>query len=99
MDIHKKQIAALRLAIEALEDKRRTKFAVGDGAYRLGVRPDELKGDELKYTGLDFAEKDHKKYQQYTKAIQELEDLIDILEDPGVAYEDNADLPLFAEVK
>lgn len=115
MSVHSKQIAALKLAVSALEQERRRNFAVGEGAYQRGVRQDILDvylpneridlrppspkgkwfetGAGLSYQRYErhvtgelfrFAEDGHTSYMQYTLAIQELEDLIDILGDPGV---------------
>lgn len=92
MNIHRKQISALELAIDALTDKRR-KFAPGEKAYtRQGLRPDKMQDEEFTYTGFVFVEQDHKSYTEYTQAIQELEDLIEILEDPGVTVDEQMEL-------
>lgn len=42
MTVHSKQIAALKLAVSALEQERRRNFAVGEGAYQHGIRQDVL---------------------------------------------------------
>lgn len=80
----KPQIAALRLGIDALTDKRR-QYCPGHVAYtQQGIRPDVIDSEDV--TGISFlwVERDHLKYEEYSKAIQQLEDLIDILMDPGV---------------
>ena len=98
MSIHSKQISAIKLSIECLERERRAKFAAGEAAYCHGLRQDTLDSDGITGDGFKWVEQDHKEYRRYTDAIQELEDLIEILEDPGVTYANNSDLPLFAEV-
>lgn len=98
MNIHAKQITALNLAVECIERERRTKYAAGEAAHRQGIKSDIINSDGIMGTAFDWVEDDHKSYERYTKAIQELEDLIDILNDPGVTYENNTDLPLFQKV-
>lgn len=95
MNQYAKLIPALKLSIEALEDKRRAKFAAGDAAYRQGIRNEPYSSKYANGVNFTFAEDDHKHYERYTKAIETLEDWIEVLQDPGVTYEDNADLPLF----
>ncbi len=78
-----KQVAALKLGIEALTEKRR-KYAAGEFAYsRQGLRPVSFDSDGVSGTGFQFTADDHKKYMECDKAIRELEDLIEILTDPG----------------
>lgn len=96
---HAKQIAAIKLAIESLTRERRRYFAAGDHAYRNGMRAYPINGNAITGVGFGFAEEGHKNYQEYTDAIQQLEDMIEVLSDPGVTYENNADLPLFATRK
>lgn len=81
---HRQQVKALKLAIEALGRERRRNFAAGDHAYRLGMRRDEVNRDGITGELFAFAEDDHRSYMEYTKAISELEDLIEIITDPGV---------------
>jgi hypothetical protein len=69
-----KQLAAIDLAIDALEDIRRRRHAMGEVAFHKGH-------------DFIFAEKGHANYTKYTQAIQELEDLKEILTDPGVTVE------------
>jgi hypothetical protein len=59
------------------------------------MRTIEINGDGVTGTTMGFAEGEHKKYIEYDDAILQLEDLIDILEDPGVTYDGESDLPLF----
>ncbi len=92
-------IAALRLAIEALTRERRRLHAAGEAAYNQGIRTDVIESDELTGVLFSFAEDGHRSYAEYTKAIQELEDLIEVLTDPGVTYDNHSDLPLFQTVK
>lgn len=70
-----KQVKALRLAIKVLTENRR-RFAAGEAAYtQQGI------------TDLTFAVSGHKNYVEHNNAIQELEDLIEIVTDPGVTIE------------
>lgn len=64
------QIKAVELAIEALTERRRAKYAAGEAAHKQGI-------------DLEFAHRAHKHYTTHTEAIQQLEDLIEILQDPG----------------
>lgn len=84
MSIHNKQIAAIKLAIESLKKERRAHFAAGGHAYRNGMRTDVIDSEGVTGVGFSFAEDGHASYTQYTDAIQELEDLIEVLTDPGV---------------
>lgn len=87
MNLHNKQISAIKLSIEALTRERRKLYAAGEHAYmRQGLRPVEYSGD-IEGTGFLFAIEGHKGYTEYTNAIQELEDLIEVLTDPGVTHE------------
>lgn len=88
-------IAALKLAIEALERERRRLHAVGEAAYQHGIRTDVIESDELTGVLFSFAEDGHKGYVEYTRAINELGDLIEVLTDEGVTYDNHSDLPLF----
>ena len=81
--IHRKQITALKLAIESLKRERRRLHAAGDHAYRKGFRTVDLGKGRITGTTLGFAEADHAGYVEYTQAIQQLEDLIEIILDPG----------------
>jgi len=94
-----KQVKALRLAIEALTRERRRLCAAGNHAYRHGIRTDEVNSDGVTGVLFSFAEDDHQSYDEYTAAINELEDLIEILADPGVVHDNNSDLPLFEKVR
>lgn len=78
-----KQIKAIKLAISSLERERRTKYAAGNVAYLSGIRSSSMKGE---YTGelFQWVEDDHKSYQEYSDAISQLEDLIEVLEDTSV---------------
>jgi hypothetical protein len=72
----RKQLNAIDPAIDALKDIRRRRFAMGEVAYtQQGI------------TDLQFAIRGHSGYEKYTKAIQELEDMKEILTDPGVKVE------------
>jgi hypothetical protein len=77
------QIRAIKLAIGALERERRRNYSVGNAAYCSGIRADVLQG-EITGTMFQWVEADHKKYQEYTDAIRQLEDMIEILEDGHV---------------
>ena len=63
------QIKALDLGIKALERLRRD-FSPGHVAFKNGI-------------DLDFAIRDHAKFEQYSAAIAQLEDLKEILLDSG----------------
>lgn len=93
----KKQIAALRLGIEALTDKRRP-FCPGHLAYtQQGIRPDVIDSEGVTGVSFQWAESDHLKYEEYSKAIQQLEDLIEILTDPGVVRVEEEQLSLLEQ--
>lgn len=85
--MHDKQIKAIELAIKALVRERRRLYAAGETAYRQGVRIDHLDKDGVVGELFVFVEDSHQSYAEYTDAIQELEDLIEILEDSGVTLE------------
>jgi hypothetical protein len=76
-DATRKQVKALELGIKALKDYRRRMFFMGEVAYtQQGIRD------------MTFAESGHKNFVEYTKAIDELGDLIEILTDPGVTIDE-----------
>jgi hypothetical protein len=77
------QIRAIKLAIGALERERRRNYSVGNAAYCSGIRADVLEG-EITGTMFQWVEDDHKKYDEHTEAIRQLEDMIEILEDDHV---------------
>ena len=84
MRLLQKELRALDLAIQALEEKRR-EYSPGHVAYtRDGVRADEIIDDKVTGVGFTWAQENHKKYIEYDQAINRLEDLKDILADPGV---------------
>lgn len=76
MKAHKKisQKKALELAIKTLIDWRRRHYAPGEEAFKKGI-------------DLTFAITGHHHYTEYTQAIQHLEDMIEIITDPGVTVE------------
>lgn len=78
------QIASLKLAIRELEDARRCKYAAGHHAYRSGHRKSRIKGGKISGESFAFADEGEAHYQRYTKAMQDLNDMIEGLEDPGV---------------
>jgi hypothetical protein len=81
------QIKAIKLAIETLTEKRR-QYASGHVAYtRQKIRPVEIKDTEVRGTGFAWVESDHKRYVEYDEAIRQLEDMIEIITDPGVTVE------------
>jgi len=84
MNTHAKQIKAINLAIEALKRERRKLYAAGEAAYNQGMRTDVINTNGTTGELFAFAEDGHKGYTEYTDSIQELEDLKDILLDPGV---------------
>lgn len=77
---------AIDLAIQSLTKERR-QYRPGHFAYLHGIRPDVI--DDKKVTGTSFlwAERDYHKHEEYSRAIQELEDLKEILADPGVTID------------
>ena len=77
----RKQIAALRVAVEALELKRQG-YSVGHAAYLSGIRAD-VAANGIEWTGFAFAEEHYNEYVKIEATIRELEDLIEVLEDPG----------------
>lgn len=99
MGIHDKQVAALKLAIVSMTEKRRRLYAAGNHAWLSGLRTDTIPGNEVSGELFSFAEDGHRSYEEYTDAIQQLEDMIDIITDPGVVREGFNDLPLFQETK
>lgn len=68
------QVKAIELAIQALEERRRRNYAAGEAAYQKSI-------------DLEFAIRAHKHYTEHTEAIRQLEDLIEILTDPGATVE------------
>lgn len=83
----RKQIAAIKLVIETLTEERRRRFAAGDAAYRSGIRPDKLSDGKITAAPFIWVEHDHAGWNRYSEAIQQLEDLIEIITDPGVTIE------------
>jgi hypothetical protein len=77
------QIAAIHLAIAALERERRRLYAAGNAAYNQGIRTDVVNSDGVTGELFTFAEDSHKGYKEYTDAINALGDMIEILQDPG----------------
>lgn len=84
MSYHAKQIKAIKLAIETLQRERRRLYAAGNAAYYQGFRTDRVNKNDVVGELFVFAEAGHENYKEYSCAIQELEDLIDILQDTGV---------------
>lgn len=76
---NRKQIAAIHLAIQALNRERRG-YAAGEYAYQSGIRKNILKGG-ITGEAFGWAESDHVKYEEYTKAISEMWDLIEMMDD------------------
>lgn len=89
-----KLIKALKLAIGELETKRRRDFAPGEHAYQQGIRTVTLNSEGVTGELLSFAEDGHNGYMEYTQAIDEFEDWIEIFSDPGVVI-DKAQMELF----
>lgn len=81
-----KQLKAIRLAITALTNERR-RYSAGHYAYIHGVRADTIKDKRIKGKGFTWAEEDYKTYNNYTQAIKEMHDLIEILTDLGAETE------------
>lgn len=77
-----KQKAALLLAIDVLKKERRRLHATGEAAYQSGIRKDVIQTEEVSGEMFTFAEDGHIGYVHYSKAIQTLEDLIEIVTDP-----------------
>ena len=78
------QIKALKLAISCLEDHRRKNFAVAHAAYSQGIRPDDIKGNGITGVGFAWVTEGEAHYQEYIDAIRQLQDMIEIITDPGV---------------
>jgi hypothetical protein len=78
---------AIDLAIQALTYYRRAKYATGEDAYRRGIKADQMTG---MITGAPFSwvEEEHNHYMECSRALQELEDLKEILSDPGVTIDE-----------
>jgi hypothetical protein len=75
MDIYlRKQLKAIDLAVKALTERRRKLYAAGESAFQKGI-------------DFTFALDGHRHYDEHTQAIRELEDLKEILTDPGVTVE------------
>lgn len=77
------QLKAIDIAIKCVTDWRRRHYGPGHWAYESGVRD------------LTFAEDGHRHYEEYSQALRQLEDLKEILTDPGVTVDEMAGLPLF----
>lgn len=83
-----RQIKAINMGIAALEDARR-RYSDAHYAYKNGLRADEIPPNEdgITGTGFGWVESGEAKYQEYTNAITELNDLIEIISDPGATVE------------
>lgn len=70
----------MKLAIDALEKERRARYATGHAAYMQGIRKSVMEGE---FTGdlFGWVEDDHKRYLEYSDAIQQLEDMIEVIEE------------------
>lgn len=90
------QLKALGIAIDAIEQMRRQKYAVGHAAYMQGLRADEIKDKKITGVGFAWAQQDHKKYVECSEAIRQLEDLQEIITDPGAMVDEQ--LSMFEEV-
>lgn len=73
--MHRKQIKALDRAIKVLIDWRRRHYGPGHWAYERGDR------------GMTFIEDGHRHYLDITQDIQQLEDLKEIILEPGDQYQ------------
>ena len=83
------QKRALELGIKALQEIRRRRYASGEEAFKQGV-------------DFTFAIDGHRHYTEYTEAIQQLDDLIEILQAPMATVDPEPNLstlPLFAEME
>lgn len=76
---NRRQIAALNRAIECMTQARR-RYGAGEHAYQSGIRKDVLKGG-ITGEAFGWVEADHAAYEQMSKDISELHDLIEMLED------------------
>jgi hypothetical protein len=95
MALNQKEIKALKLAIKVLQTERRRHFAAGESAWRAGIRKDIIQDEEIMGVGFGWVEDDHFSYQEYSQAIERLEDLIEILSDQGQCRHRESDSPLF----
>lgn len=89
------QMRAIKIAIDAIEKMRREEYAVGHAAYMQGIRFDEIKDKKVKGVSFAWTHDDYKKYIECTQAIRQLEDLEEILTDPGVKIDEQ--LSMFVE--
>ena len=78
-------LKAIDIAIKCVTVWRRRHYGPGHWAYESGVRD------------LTFAEDGHRHYEEYSQALRQLEDLKEILTDPGVVVGEMAGPPLFAQ--
>ena len=78
------QVSAYKLAIEALEDYRRSHYADAHDAYKRGLQADEVNGDGITGIGFAWVAEGEAHYQEYTKAISEMHDLLEMMEDSEV---------------
>lgn len=79
-----KQVKAIRLMIGTAERERRRRYAAGHAAYLSGIRQSELDSGGITGMLFQWVETDHASYMEYTDAIQQMEDLIEILTDPPI---------------
>jgi hypothetical protein len=68
------QLKAINLGIKALTERRRKLYAAGEAAFQKGI-------------DFTFAVDGHRHYDEHTQAIRQLEDLKEIITDPGVTVE------------
>jgi len=87
MTASRRQIAALKYVIELAKEDRRRNYAAGEHAYQHGVRVDKFSGDGIEGQSFGFAEDGHENYVLISEHIRQLEDLIEIISDPGVVHE------------
>jgi len=78
------QLKAIDIAIKCIAQVRRKYYAAGEAAYQKGM-------------DFEFAKTGHKHYEEHSQAIRQLEDLKEIITDPGVAIEQEPQQLQFGE--
>jgi glutamate dehydrogenase/leucine dehydrogenase len=85
---------AVEIAIAAVEHVRRERYTAGHVAYLQGIRTDVISAAGVTGTGFAWAEDDHKKYIEHEETIRQLNDIIEILADPGVMVDEQLEFDL-----
>jgi hypothetical protein len=88
------QLRAIETAIKAVEHVMRERYAAGHRAYLQGLRPDKISAAGVTGTGFEWVVDDHKKYIEHEQTIRQLNDLIEILSDPGIVVDEQMEFDL-----